>query len=408
MESEPYAEPEAEFDMLGDEEEPAAVGEQPDWLSGISGDEQPLTGMETEPYAEPEAEPTFDMYGDEEEAAVMGEQPDWLSGVSVEEEPVAAEEDWSAEIDTEEAEPVQPAADVPDWLSGVRVEEEPTTEARSVEPDWLSGIGAVEEEPAEAVSEQPSWLSDVSVEEEPVAQAASGYDDDEEAALDWMADVGDAEAEPEAEAMYDMYGDDAEYEEAEPAIADVPDWLGSIKAQQQAEFDPELENAPGIGGELSWLSEVPGESDGDGEYAPIAAENAPDWLNAMVPGLDVDFEAPEDEPLEHEYVRGPSHRARVETGERAQTEFGWLTEIVEEETAAMPPVPDVLPTPAAQTTGKGRFRFSRLPIWLRRTAPLGQAAQPAKPAEVPAWLQDAPEPADVDEDDFDLPDEWLK
>src|SRR6185369_13475965 len=41
--------------------------------------------------------------------------------------------------------------------------------------------------------------------------------------------------------------------------------------------------------------------------SPAPASNAPDWLNAMVPGLDVDYDAPEDEPVETEYL--PTNRA---------------------------------------------------------------------------------------------------
>jgi hypothetical protein len=41
--------------------------------------------------------------------------------------------------------------------------------------------------------------------------------------------------------------------------------------------------------------------------SPPPAENAPDWVNAMVPGLDIDYEATEDAPIEQYYIEPRVH-----------------------------------------------------------------------------------------------------
>ncbi|MBL8156535.1 MAG: hypothetical protein JNM70_20315, partial [Anaerolineae bacterium] len=97
--------------------------------------------------------------------------------------------------------------------------------------------------------------------------------------------------------------------------------------------------------------------------APAPAENAPDWLNAMVPGLDVDYSAPEDEQIESEFVPGSENRIvpaipTAKAGETARPEYAWLVDIVDEEsrqTAAL----------GEESRPQPRFRFSRLPVWLR-------------------------------------------
>ena len=87
-------------------------------------------------------------------------------------------------------------------------------------------------------------------------------------------------------------------------------------------------------------------------------DNAPDWLNAMVPGLDIDYEAREDENEEEEFIDTSTHRERivsVEAESADENEFEWLTDIVEEEESAFLPAfnPD-------------HFSFTKLPLWIQQ------------------------------------------
>jgi hypothetical protein len=138
--------------------------------------------------------------------------------------------------------------------------------------------------------------------------------------------------------------------------------------------------------------------------APAPAENAPDWLNAMVPGLDVDYEAPEDAPIETEYIQSAAQRreeaAAVPAPSRAR-DFEWLNQIVAEEA--------LQPESAQQPAARRRFVFSRQPVWLRQPAE-GQSAKPTAAQQAvdedddfPGWLKDD----DADDKDFDLP-PWLQ
>jgi len=132
--------------------------------------------------------------------------------------------------------------------------------------------------------------------------------------------------------------------------------------------------------------------------APAPAENAPDWLNAMVPGLDVDYEAPEDAPIESEYIQATTRREDVVATPPAH-EFEWLNEIVAEEALE----------PAQQQVSHRRFVFSRQPAWLRRpverqdTAPVATQQAEDEDDNLLGWLQED----DADDKDFDLP-PWLQ
>jgi len=103
-----------------------------------------------------------------------------------------------------------------------------------------------------------------------------------------------------------------------------------------------------------------------------SGDNTPDWLNAMVPGLDVDYASPEEQVEEAHEVEEASPR-----------EFAWLNKVVDEETAEVAPV---------------RFIFSKPPAWLERLNPPAQSAAPQPDEDFPDWVSD---------DDADLP-EWLR
>ncbi|MCA9893533.1 MAG: hypothetical protein KC615_11155, partial [Anaerolineae bacterium] len=100
----------------------------------------------------------------------------------------------------------------------------------------------------------------------------------------------------------------------------------------------------------------------------IHADNAPDWLNQMVPGLDLDFEAREDEEGGADSDVDSSHRRREAVGEvPSEDDYGWLEDIVEEETQAGAPPP--IPTSVQQAVViPPRFNFSQVPVWARNVA----------------------------------------
>jgi hypothetical protein len=92
----------------------------------------------------------------------------------------------------------------------------------------------------------------------------------------------------------------------------------------------------------------------DEELDHTPADSAPDWLNAMVPGLDNNFDTQDIDPLD-EVLED------VQQEEQASAGFAWLNDIVEIETGAMPPV---TPKPAPPPAVPLRFAFSDRPVWL--------------------------------------------
>ena len=142
--------------------------------------------------------------------------------------------------------------------------------------------------------------------------------------------------------------------------------------------------------------------DEDEETTPTPATNAPDWLNAMVPGLDVDYEAEEDAQVEEAFHELPSQPRAVDGAPSARSsgDFGWLSEIVDEEFNKPPENLPPTPPPAAAAAEpppppQPRFSFSRPPAWLRKLR--GESAPPA-----PANTTTSDEPIGED-----LPD-WLE
>jgi hypothetical protein len=118
----------------------------------------------------------------------------------------------------------------------------------------------------------------------------------------------------------------------------------------------------------------------------------------------VDYEAPEDEPVESDYIESATAR-RVEVAAATPSptrDFEWLNQIVAEEALE----PELAPQPAA----RGRFVFSRQPAWLRRPAERQDSAVVASQQAVdedddfPGWLREDNEAGDKD---FDLP-PWLQ
>jgi hypothetical protein len=106
----------------------------------------------------------------------------------------------------------------------------------------------------------------------------------------------------------------------------------------------------------------------------------------MVPGLDVDYDAPEDEPVETEFL--PTNKAAsakpTPTKEgKTRPEFGWLLDIVNEESQQV--------TVVADKTALRRFVFSKQPSWLRKPTEMPDKSpagdNDADNVDIPPWLQ---------------------
>lgn len=398
---EPAAEAETSGNMglewvSGGESEPepeATTADTPDWLAEMA----PADAMES-PQAE---EGGLEWVADaEREAPSPTETPDWLAEMAP-----ASETEASAEGEIE-------------WMSDA--EATPEMVAPMETPDWLAELApAAEEAEPTVASDAPGWLSEIASPAE--AEPALPEEEAEPAAgemPDWLAAI--APVQETASEPGDISSDELELDwQAEPIAAeDQPEWLSGLKPEA-AEPAEQAEPVTATS-EFSWLNEMntPEEPMGELEGAgyvdsgeleempapPAPAENAPDWLNAMVPGLDVDYEAPEDEPIESDYIESAASR-RIEvaaTTAPSTRDFEWLNEIVAEEALE----PELAPQPAAYR----RFVFSRQPAWLRRPVERQDTASVAAQQAVdedddfPGWLR---EDEDADDKDFDLP-PWLQ
>ncbi len=406
-----------------------------DWLSGFDLDE--------------DAEPTA-------EGLSAGAAPlptaDWLSGFTLDE--ISEDSEALAETDVSAWLGEPDAADLPaitsedimgtssgdDWFSSLESDREAEQEAGSLAgADWLADISDTDEDAftaaaAEEEPQQEDWLSQFG-ESTPAATGTT----------DWLAALDTDEDEQEEAQFETADWLTGEEDELAPAVSADESWLDQFRPTETDIAVTLLEEEP-ADEQYDWLSELDGEpsarqpepaakaahfaldlvaedtGEESADYAEelelTAASNAPDWLNAMVPGLDVDYAAEEDRPLEQAYIEAPLHRPRTVDYASAASEFNWLQQIVDEESrpaeSERPAPPSTLPMPvAAPATARRRFSFSRPPAWLRRTET--PAATPAASAtamfddDLPAWLDDADVMNDNFDDlnDADLPD-WLK
>jgi hypothetical protein len=301
--------------------------------------------------------------------------------------------------------------------------------ALATPPDWLSSVDL--DAPEDGA--EPAWLQDSG--ELPMAQPA--------AAIDW--DPADLEAPLPAEDFaepadeFDWSAEtDADYTTDEELIADEPNWLGDIQAASGEATDTEGDWAAAED-EPAWASAIPplaavgavALASGAADEQPLAsdefedehvmtpAENAPDWLNAMVPGLEIDYTATEEDP----------EKVTPSVAKQRRAEFAWLNELVEQETAGIPVSAPPPPPPASQPLvalppslpevlpAARRFIFTRLPAWMRppaasNTAEIATTAAVAATAvgaaTVPPYLLDddaAPLPNVDDEFNADMPDD---
>ena len=152
--------------------------------------------------------------------------------------------------------------------------------------------------------------------------AELGDDDDDDPYVDWLRDDPN-------ELNDDELGIQSASSDEEAAAAAAPDRSGS-SAEERA-------RAWGLD-DADQLADFVEESGGDG---------APDWLNAVVPGLDRENDASTDDV--NEYARPMSSPGK---------EFAWVSDLVDEETGQMKAID---PDESAETP---YFRFSNQPAWL--------------------------------------------
>jgi hypothetical protein len=335
-----------------------------DWLNAaVSTDEEPEEPVapEAAEIADTGAEigldwlsaaATAEVTGDDEAvqaAAAAGEDMDWLNEA-------APESATGGEQVAEDSEF--------DWMADVAKATESESEApASAGAFELSDLGAdeVDEGPGEEFAAEADFLSELNAADRPVSLG-----DSDEPAFELSFIEEDTPTEDVA--TVELEGDP------------LPDWMVEMKPESQPlRMDVDVpEEQLGIAGSLA--GEILDDADlleaepPPQETLTASAVNSPDWLNAMVPGLEVGTDLPEDEDDadEAEFMNG------------GRSDFGWLSGIVDEELAP--------PAMAAPARRAARFPFSEPPMWLAMLRDETQASTPV---------------LDADNDDDSLPD-WLK
>jgi Flp pilus assembly protein TadD len=92
------------------------------------------------------------------------------------------------------------------------------------------------------------------------------------------------------------------------------------------------------------------------------AANAPDWLNAMVPGLDMDYDAAADDADALAYAQDGGSPLDETLG--ARSEYGWVIDLVDHEELETEAAPAIFAAEAAEAP---RFAFTRLPAWFKHS-----------------------------------------
>ncbi len=410
-----------EFEWLSSDEdqetEAEIVADAPDWLGEIApslenvkAEAEPVIGSDFEWLASHEDQ------AEEPETEIAADVPDWLAQAAPETEtqPEAissTEFEWLSSDEDQKPE-AEIVADSPDWLGEIapsfenaQAEAEPVA---STEFEWLSGATDEETEvEIEQIAEKPvigsdfEWLASDAEE----LEVESLADTDEEDALETAENIPDwlANASPVSE-IESIEEDKSSDWVAEPNKVDFGKtryleepgesefgWLGEEESAQEAamsegepeaayaELTPDDQEALFGGTEHDEIERVMASA-----HAPPPAENAPDWLNAMVPGLDLDYEATEDEPLDSEYLQ------TTEKKQQKARDFDWLVNIVDEETGPIEPIREL--ADVAEAAPQRRFIFKRQPAWLR----------------TPTERQNGEDTTNrASDDDFELPD-WLQ
>src|SRR5690606_23882335 len=208
-------------------------------------------------------------------------------------------------------------------------------------PDWLENLTPADEAEEPAYEQEAvAWSEDAGEAAEAEVTAQETAEPADEAVP--AASLAQTRILPENMEDYDWPVEAASEElsyETDPARSEFG-WLEDVSAADSAEeedvqplSDAEFEQM--VDDEEKILASAP---------APPPADNAPDWLNAMVPGLDLDYEAIEDDkPIETTYdadtpLRREALVSPAEEEQLAQGDYDWVADIVDEETSPIQPV----------------------------------------------------------------------
>jgi hypothetical protein len=257
-----------------------------------------------------------------------------------------AEQVLEAEASADDAQPDQPAAVPPLDDQPPVSEEDPFADADARDlADFAEGL--------------PATLAGLSLPDDTDSPFESPVDDGQDD--DWLNESDEAAA------------------AAEPvtAIADQPE-AEAAPAEAAAEISAVAEQ-PEAAAEISAVAEQP---------EPETAVNAPDWLNAMVPGLEFDYDIEEDQQLESGFAE-PAPQPVLEPVDAIQPEFAWVTALIEAEQHGQDD--DLAPVsgrrPAFRFSRRPMWAFTRRPAWSRRAEEHSAAPESGVTTELPQWLR---------------------
>ena len=442
----------AQFEEDDQPEEFAVAEATPSWLSDMNFDDDEES-TEDQPAPEPalfgapasaegddESQLDWAQFEEDdqpEEFAVAEATPSWLSDLNLDDDEEESEDqpapepalfgaldsaegddesqlDWAQFEEDDQPEEFAVAEATPSWLSDLNFDDDESAQdedqpeefaVAEATPSWLSDMNFDADEPEDEPDAKPEPVTFGKMDsgEEVDALDWGQFDDDQvsiglaEDAPSWLADLNA----PDDEEEFAFY---AEENTDEMAVAgEAPDWLAAaVPDEENVEIEEPVN-------QFGWMSDID-ESEAAArretyeldelpdngliyaeETEPFPADNAPDWLNAMVPGLDVDYAAEEDAQVESDFAqrRAAAQEPTPQAARRAARDFAWLEQIVGEELRQPPTLPE---TPGS--TSKRRFNFSKPPAWLRRLT--GRTEKPAAVVEtvdvaelgddLPPWL----------------------
>ncbi|MCY3780652.1 MAG: tetratricopeptide repeat protein [Chloroflexi bacterium] len=230
---------------------------------------------------------------------------------------------------TSDTEPIH-HSDIEDWLNAEQNLESSEGEERHLD---------IEDELLQAPPAD-SWLDD----QDEIAAIAAPAEDDlnrENAALidSWESELGDDE---DDDPYVDWLKDDPNELDDDLGIFAAPADDVDIAAAASLPDTGDAEEQT-----RAWGLNSPDQLADFVEQGADAAAGSPDWLNAVVPGLDRENDASTDDV--NEYARPTA---------AAGKEFAWVSDIVDEETGELQAVD---PAEIDETL---YFRFSKPPVWL--------------------------------------------
>ncbi len=230
---------------------------------------------------------------------------------------------------TSDTEPIH-RSDIEDWLNAERDVESGESEERylDIEDELLHSPPA------------RSWLEDIEADASAGPTASDDPNRENAALIDsWQSELGDDQ---DDDPYVDWLKDDPN---------ELDDDLGifAVGADEAEGAAPALSPEAGDAEEQAraWGLSDPDQLADFVEQGAHAGASAPDWLNAVVPGLDRENDASTDDVNEYARPMAPPGK-----------EFAWVSDIVEEETGEMQAVD---PAEVDETL---YFRFSKPPAWL--------------------------------------------